>query len=974
MKKNLTLLFVLISFFTVRLVAQNTVLISGKVTDQSTGESLPGASVYVKGNTTMGISTNDDGTFMLQVPAEGSILVVSSVGYSSAEIETTGKTIINIALTSLDQSLDAVVISASRKQEKILDAPASITLITTKQITNTVALSPTDNLKGVPGVDIMNTGLVQTNVVTRGFNNIFSGALLTMVDNRYATVPSLRVNVNMFIPTDNTDLERIEVLRGPASALYGPNCSNGVLHMITKSPLDQEQQHSTSASIGFGFRSKIDGPIAIEDTINPLFDYDNLFSTNRWNADSIADDRMLYSAAFRHAWKINDKIGLKILGTYFSGNDWRYDDPLEPERILKGYQTTNGRVNDADSIDNIRNTELEKIGIDARLDIRPKQDMQLIFAGGMTQNDGIELTGIGAGQAVNWKYYYTQARFNYKNLFAQVFMNGSNSGDTYILRTGDYITDESKVYAGQLQYANQLFEKKLDLVYGIDAILTRPNTNSTINGRYETDDNITEIGGYAQGDYKINDHFNVIAALRLDHHNFVEDPFLSPRAAFIYKPNARQTFRATFNRSFSAPSSNNLNLDILQLGDLGDLGVYGQNFFGMDYLPSIGARAVGNRGGFTFSYDENGLPQYHSAYSQYIGNDMNQYYSLGSNNQLNNITWDVAVGLLLDGIAEATNINIETITLLFDPILPDSIAGIGNSVKLLNLTTKEFELIDASSVQDFGAIRNSPTNTIEVGWKGALLGDKLFATIDVYQNRMQDFVSPLTNITPNVFLESNTLTDYVAPYITAIYNDPTYYVVKGLIDGSLDENGDGSGLEEFIATVVGAGSGVPMGTVVPTQFNDASIYVTYVNIGDVSVYGTDIGLTYYANEDLKLSAAYSWVDKDSIPLEGAQFGYVALNAPKNKFGFRASLDIDKIEMNVGLNFRWQASFPANSGAYVGTVEQVHDMDLTLNYTPHWWQNSMFSLAISNLYNHEQQYFVGAPVMGRTTFFKVSKTF
>ena len=49
---------------------------------------------------------------------------------------------------------------------KILDAPASISLITTKQINNTVAISPTDNLKGVPGVDIINTGLVQTNVVT----------------------------------------------------------------------------------------------------------------------------------------------------------------------------------------------------------------------------------------------------------------------------------------------------------------------------------------------------------------------------------------------------------------------------------------------------------------------------------------------------------------------------------------------------------------------------------------------------------------------------------------------------------------------------------------------------------------------------------------------------------------------------------------------------------------------------------------
>ena len=64
---------------------------------------------------------------------------------------------------------------------------------------------------------------------------------------------------------------------------------------------------------------------------------------------------------------------------------------------------------------------------------------------------------------------------------------------------------------------------------------------------------------------------------------------------------------------------------------------------------------------------------------------------------------------------------------------------------------------------------------------------------------------------------------------------------------------------------------------------------------------------------------------------------------------------------MGATFRWQASYPANSGAYVGTVESINDLDLTLNYAPHYMDRTVFSLLVSNVYNREQQYFVGAPL-------------
>src|SRR5690606_34235647 len=106
------------------------------------------------------------------------------------------------------------------------------------RIEERVALSPVEHVKALPGVDVAQTGLTQSNVVTRGFNNVFSGALLVMTDNRYASVPSLRFNAYNMIPTTPFDVERMEVLLGPAAALYGPNSASGVLHIITTSPID----------------------------------------------------------------------------------------------------------------------------------------------------------------------------------------------------------------------------------------------------------------------------------------------------------------------------------------------------------------------------------------------------------------------------------------------------------------------------------------------------------------------------------------------------------------------------------------------------------------------------------------------------------------------------------------------------------------------------------------------------------------
>jgi len=279
--------------------------------------------------------------------------------------------------------LDQVVVTASRAPEKVVDAPASVSVVPPEVVAARPALTSTDHIKGQPGVDISNGGLLQANVVARGFNNIFSGALMTLTDNRFASVPSLAVNVPYLVPITNEDIERIEIVLGPGAALYGPNTANGVMNIITKSPFE-----SPGASITAG------GGIA---------------------ASSGSSDVNIYRTALRYAAKVNEKVAFKVSGEYTGGKDWQFHDPAEPPATPRDFA-------------------LKRYAGEARLDIRPMAGTEWVTSyGRVTAGRAIELTGSsGAAQVKDWTYQSVQSRLRSGRLFAQVFGNFSDAGETVV--------------------------------------------------------------------------------------------------------------------------------------------------------------------------------------------------------------------------------------------------------------------------------------------------------------------------------------------------------------------------------------------------------------------------------------------------------------------------------------------------------------------------------------------------------------
>lgn len=499
-----------------------TAMLRGVVADAETKENLPGANVEVAsldGKISRALTSGANGEFEWQnVPAGIYAVTVSYIGYAKktiAEVALAAGDVkaLEVPLTHIGIEFNPVIITASRRPEKIFEAPAAISVVEANQIETRSTFTAAEHLKALPAVDFASTGINQSLVVLRGFNNVFTGALLPLTDYRVARVPALRFNAFNLIPTANEDIERIEVVSGPGSALYGPNSANGVMHIITKSPFGSE---GTTLSAGGG-------------------------------------ERVAFSGALRHANSFNNRFGYKISGQYYKGKDWESYDAQEPD----SFGVAGNKVRAPG-----RDFDVEKIAGEARMDFRLNDNLTSIFTAGYSRVSDIELTGLGAVQIKNYGLGFLQQRLLYKNLFVQAVYNRIDAGDSYLLRTGVPVVDKSVVYAGQIQHELAL-GNVLRLTYGLDLLQTRPDSRGTIYGRNESKDNVNEIGAFLQTEAKLAAKINLIGALRVDDHNRMKDRVISPRAALVYDLNADQNLRFTYNRAFSTPTTNNLFLDLV---------------------------------------------------------------------------------------------------------------------------------------------------------------------------------------------------------------------------------------------------------------------------------------------------------------------------------------------------------------------------------------------------------------------------
>ena len=264
MKKIVLTLLLLITVFSVSHAQQRQhrereksnrgATLTGYITDASTGDSLGYASVVLHGTTLMSVA-NDSGYYRLHHLPEGSHTIkVSLVGYSPAsftvQLKQDEMTMQDIKLVPDVVALDQIVISASRTEVVRRNSPALVNVMTAGIIEQTNAVCLAEALPFQPGVrvenDCQNCGFNQVRI--NGLDGHYSQIL---IDSRPVFSALAGVYGLEQIPANMID--RVEVVRGGGSALYGSSAIGGTINIITRDPVtnDAEVAH-TITSIGAG--------------------------------------------------------------------------------------------------------------------------------------------------------------------------------------------------------------------------------------------------------------------------------------------------------------------------------------------------------------------------------------------------------------------------------------------------------------------------------------------------------------------------------------------------------------------------------------------------------------------------------------------------------------------------------------------------------------------------------------------------
>ncbi len=135
-------------------------------------------------------------------------------------------------------SKEDIVVSASRREQKLSESPSAISVVTQEDIENYGSESIADILRIVPGLNMMRISPCDAEISIRGFNREGSNKILTMVDGRSVYVDLFGMTFWEFLPVSVHDIKRIEVIRGPGSTMYGANAFSGVISIFTKSGED----------------------------------------------------------------------------------------------------------------------------------------------------------------------------------------------------------------------------------------------------------------------------------------------------------------------------------------------------------------------------------------------------------------------------------------------------------------------------------------------------------------------------------------------------------------------------------------------------------------------------------------------------------------------------------------------------------------------------------------------------------------
>jgi len=556
-----------------------------------------------------------------------------------------------------------------------------------------------------------------------------------------------------------------------------------------------------------------------------------------------------------------------------------------------------------------------------------------------------------AGSPITWSEYFENGYYepgeifvDYSNVYPTVGYNEETHGDTinFISLGGWFDEDGGHLIDSTATPVDNILGGLADGVDNDgDGFIDEGIDETEEDNRYK----VNELGSYYQFNWKLNKHWELIQATRLDVHDrltdFVEfnnqkvgsgySPFnwkfnfnkrdglqVSPKVGLIWRPMDNQNFRLTWATAFNTPSNQALFLDI---------------FITRVSIFKVYARGSGEEG-YQYTRNAQGEPLFYETYPS----------------------------------GESSYVPIDSTLMVFYPSVDPRIKG----------------FFGDHNLKDLDPIKPEIVKSWEIGYKGRV-SQRMFATLDLYTSHYNSFISGATFITPIVLqrnlvyekdwdgdydvekdLDGDGLNDDGSGGINDlddlkydIINDPEDY------DLALDNWRQGlSGEHWGIASLGNALDDTLKGIVTP-------IVVGYLNYGEIDVWGLDASVTYFLSRELSLDLTYSHLGMTEFfnPITKATD---PINAPTHKGGFKLQYAPRKWPFSLSLNGRYVDSFKWSSGIYYGDISAYSIFDLHVGYK--FNENLSGNLTINNMLDNRHTEIIGGPKLGRVIMFRLQAKF
>ena len=499
--------------------------IYGHVIDKTTGEHLPYIVVMLKG-TTIGVSTENSGHYMMRNVPEGNfVLEVSAIGYKTQTREINVRKgmsyEVNFTLDEDYVQIDGVIVSATRSETTRRMSPTLVNVVGMDVYNKTNAVTVAQGLSFQPGVRVenncQNCGFQQVRI-----NGLDGQYTQILIDSRPIFSALAGVYGIEQLPANMVD--RVEVMRGGGSALFGSSAIAGTINIITKEPI------RNSASVSH-VTTSIGGSSALHNTTDI-------------NASIVSED---------------NKLGLAIFGQNTAKDAWDANGDGFTELSTISGQTLGFRGYIKTGLYSKITAEYHHLQEFRRggdnLNLPPHEAMIA------EQTDHSINTG---GLKFDWFSKDQKHRFN---AFASL---QHIDRDSYYGAGKDpnaYGNTTDLTWVGGAQYIHKS-EKCLfmpaDLTVGLEYNEDYLRDNMWGYNR-TTDQTVRIVSAYAQNEWK-NDRWGILIGGRLDKHNLIDGLIFSPRANLRFNPSENINFRASYSYGFRAPQAFDEDLHIDNVG------------------------------------------------------------------------------------------------------------------------------------------------------------------------------------------------------------------------------------------------------------------------------------------------------------------------------------------------------------------------------------------------------------------------